>query len=179
MDRLAEASGRVRNLRLADIGRDADSSIDSAYAALAAGRLADALAPSDIPPRLVRLVGASDGANKAEVAAALALAPDSGLDGATLWPSVALAVREGRDYSALLAAANIHQSAPPTMLRFLEIVHHGGSKVAAERVVSELDLERRAQAYVIGIVLLGDRAPAEWRRRAKRLLFVPERPFIR
>ena len=34
-------------------------------------------------------------------------------------------------------------------------------------------------AYAMGVILLGPRAPAAWRDGAKRLLFVTERPYFK
>jgi hypothetical protein len=36
----------------------------------------------------------------------------------------------------------------------------------------------RGQAHSIGVIMLGARAPAAWRRGAKRLLFASERPYF-
>ena len=48
----------------------------------------------------------------------------------------------------------------------------------AEQLLDGLPIEWRGQAYTAALVILGPRAPAEWRRGADRLLFVPERPYF-
>jgi hypothetical protein len=48
----------------------------------------------------------------------------------------------------------------------------------AEPLLAGLPREGRGQAYTAALVILGPRAPAEWRRGADRLLFVPERPYF-
>jgi hypothetical protein len=45
--------------------------------------------------------------------------------------------------------------------------------------LSSMPLWLGAQAYSTGVVILGSRAPEDWRRAAKRLLFALERPYFR
>ena len=48
----------------------------------------------------------------------------------------------------------------------------------AESVLDGVSIDSRGLAYSTAVVILGSRAPAEWRRGAERLLFVPERPYF-
>ena len=49
---------------------------------------------------------------------------------------------------------------------------------AAEQALNIMPPYLRGQAYSIGVIVLGARAPAAWRRGAKRLLFASERPYF-
>jgi hypothetical protein len=96
-----------------------------------------------------------------------------------VWASVGLAARAGRDLSpfepAMQRAAAIH-AAP--MRRFVDALRSGQPPAQAETLLDGLPPELRGQAYCIGTIVLGARAPAAWREGAKRLLFAPERPYF-
>jgi Zn-dependent protease with chaperone function len=155
-----------------------------AYAKLASGALDQAvtLASGDekTRARVVRLVAASRGATREQLAAARALAPDAGIDYHTLWPAIGLALREKRDASALIA--RIKEFTDPDeragLEAFLRPARLAGDAAAARDALSSLDPDSRGHAYVLGCVILGDDAPDEWRAEARALLFAPERPAL-
>jgi len=62
---------------------------------------------------------------------------------------------------------------------FIAQVRRGANLSAAEQQLSGLPLAARGQAYSVGVIVLGGRAPAAWRHAAKQLLFAPERPYFK
>ena len=92
MNELAKGSPALRQLLALESGQGIDAPALKAYAELARGRLDAAVELSQNRPqtaaRLLRLAAASNGANPALVARALALPADKGLDDGTLWASL-------------------------------------------------------------------------------------------
>jgi hypothetical protein len=163
-------------------GRDMDLPESSAYNHLANGRLAQSIqAARNLPgtrERLFRLVGASDGASHEQIAAALTVPNDEGIDEASVWPAYALAIREKADTTALTAA--IDKMGDPdsnAVLQFITAVRQGATDTATKHLAGTTP-RMRGQAYGAAAVLLGQRCPAVWRQSAKRLLFTPERPYL-
>ncbi|MBL8271031.1 M48 family metallopeptidase [Steroidobacter sp.] len=155
---------------------------DRAYYHL--GRGAPALAMQELErdqapdPRIVRFAAASDGAKADLIAKALALPITEGIDPDTVLVSLALAWRERADAEPYLASFR----AEPTpdaqrVLEFMSLVRQG-DVARAEQQLDDIDIKLRARAYSAALVLLGERAPKEWRVAANRLLFVPERPYF-
>jgi Zn-dependent protease with chaperone function len=180
---LAPASPNLRALSELEDGYGAETSETRAYAEMNRGALAAALAMSGGTPsaaRVLRLVAASDGAGPNTLQRALDLPPDQGIDGATVWPSIALAMRAGKDSSAYAAEARrLYGPAQPAVLGFLQAVQRGKPLADAEAMLLGLPLDARMQAYSAATVLAGPMAPAPWRLAAQRLLFAPERPYFR
>jgi hypothetical protein len=154
-----------------------------AYHHIARGELAAALQERAPTPqesaRILRLAAASDGASREIIERALALPVDQGFDADTMWAALGLALRERRDPTPYIAAIreNKDESAEK-VLEFITAARSSTSPADAEHLLDGLPLEARGQAYSAALVVLGTRAPAEWRRGADRLLFVPERPYF-
>jgi len=154
-----------------------------AYQALGRGKLDEAMrlvrGRPESEARMLRLVAASDGAAPALVSQALTLDAAAGTDAVTVWFSAALAARAGRDYAPYLQHVAPAQSEyVPLIRRFVEGLRQGLSPEIAELLLAGLTPEMRGNAYGMGIILLGDKAPRTWRDGAKRLLFVSERPYF-
>lgn len=126
-------------------------------------------------PRALRLLGASEGAPGAVVQRALALPLDEGIDDATMWASLALAVREHADTTALLALAEERTGVAELMLRFTDRAH---VRDAPESLPSGLTAQMRGFGRIMALVALGTDAPAVWRADVRRLLLPPERPYF-
>lgn len=183
MDALAKSSAALREQLTLESGQGIEAPAWRAYSELARGRIDSAVSLAQSRPqgqaRLIRLAAASRGAAPALVARALALPAGDGVDQSTVWPSLALALRNGQDGAGFVAAA---QRASPqhasTLLRFAEALRRGEAPEAAERLLDGIPPEQRGQGYSLGSVLLGDKAPAAWRESARRLLFASERPYL-
>ncbi len=173
----------LRFFEAIETGHELDSPEAQAYHQLSKGNLNQAVdlarkAPGS-HPRLTRLVGASDGADRTLIAAALTLPADQGLDDDSRWAAYALALREHADTSALSAA--IEKFGDPNsraMLAFMTAVQQGDLNGAQNFLVGLVPV-LRGHAYSAAAVLLESRCPPAWREGAKRLLFVPERPYFR
>jgi hypothetical protein len=64
------------------------------------------------------------------------------------------------------------------VLEFITAARSAPNPADADQLLDGLQLEARGQAYATALVIMGRRAPAEWRNGADRLLFVPERPYF-
>jgi Zn-dependent protease with chaperone function len=179
---LSPASPRLRQLSALEDGYGDTNAPTRAYAHLNKGALAAALALTDDVPekaRVLRLVAASDGASPDTIKRALALPPDQGMDEATIWVTVALAMRQGAPAAPYLEAArNRFGAEQPRISAFLDAVRAGKGQ-GAEALLQGAHPEARMLAYSAALVLAGEKAPAAWRLAGKRMLFASERPYFR
>jgi Zn-dependent protease with chaperone function len=182
--KLTSSSAPLRHELALETEEELPSGAPAAYRHLAHGALADATRAvgddAELRARITRLVGASRGATRADVAAALALPANVGVDHGTLWSAIGLALREKADAAPLLARAA--ELEDPEDRPFVEAFSRPSGlardPAAARATLSHLDPYARGQAYALGCVILGDAAPEDWRRAARALLFAPERPFL-
>ncbi|HYM34570.1 MAG TPA: hypothetical protein VET48_04190, partial [Steroidobacteraceae bacterium] len=153
------------------------------YQQLALGHFAQAMqaakqvADPDSAPRMLRLLAASDGADKSFVSAALALSREQGIDPDSVWAALALAIREHIDpkpYIEIIKQTNGDDAA--IALRFIDAVEHGSN--ADDTTLRGANPRTRGLAYGVAAVIVGKRAPTAWRYNAKRLLFATERPYF-
>jgi Zn-dependent protease with chaperone function len=154
------------------------------YQALENGELADAIDQinDDEPDRLrmLRLLAASDGAPSVQVARALQLPPDAGIDVDTLLPTLALVARTGGQVEPYQAVAGrVLQDQAPQILRLFSLVRSGASSAQVEEALRGADPALRGRVYVAAAVLRGIACPPQWRDQARRLLFAAERPYLR
>jgi hypothetical protein len=183
LNELGKGSEALRQLLAFETGQGLDTPAYKAYAELARGRIDSAVQLAHTKPqseaRLLRLAAASDRASAALVSQALALPLDKGLDDGTVWASVGLAARAGRelsDFEPALKRAAPQQSG--AILRFIDALKRGESPEQAERLLDGLTPELRGHGYSIGTIMLGARARGSWREGARRLLFASERPYF-
>jgi hypothetical protein len=129
---------------------------------------------------LLRLAAASEGARPELIERAHALAPTAGIDYQTVWSAVALAMRDGRDATALVAKATelVGEERVTLMLGWADPFRLREEVEALEEALSYLDVEMRGQARVMGVITLGPDAPEAWKDEAQALLFAVERPRL-
>jgi Zn-dependent protease with chaperone function len=180
---LAQESDELGLMTAIESATALDTPALKAYGALAKGQIASALDLAHGDPaseaRLIRLAAASDGADAALVARAAALEPAAGLDASTLWPTIGLAARAHQDYSAYLKQLpEIWTDRYKFLPDFVKGLQSGQRPEALEKLLAGLEPELRGHAYVVGVIVLGPRAPQAWRDGAKRLLFSFERPYF-
>ena len=110
----------------------------------------------------------------------MALPLEQGIDAESVWTALALALRERKDPAPYLAIIRRDYNVPglQQLLDYITAIRSSRDRAAAERLLDGIDLALRGHAYSMALVLDGKRAPAEWRRGANRLLFVPERPWF-
>jgi Zn-dependent protease with chaperone function len=165
-------------------GKGLQPGLDRAYHHLGRGDLAavrkELEQHGDADRRALRLAAASDGAARELVEASLALPLEQGVDAESVWTALALALRERRDPAPYLAAIREYEFADAqVMLDFITAIRSSPDFAQAETLLDGLDLALRGHAYSAAVVLLGERAPPAWREAARRLLFIPERPYFR
>lgn len=157
-----------------------------AYVALAHGDLDRAVQMAIRAPDetfILRQAAASDGASAELIQRALALPEDQGIGGSSIWPAIALNMREhGRSDKFATTLANGRTSPEAShgvdqMLAFLQLAQEG-HLVQAEARLDGVAPYTRGEAYAAGVVLLGPKAPKAWRIAARCLLFAAERPYL-
>ena len=115
-------------------------------------------------------------------AKAAALLADDGTDAQTLW----LALAQGSNPDDPAVKARIEEFsksvsfAPGTTekLRHFLALCKSGNVAAAESALDGVPFTLRAQAYIAGHYLLGDRTPRNWLVFSRRVLFAGERPYL-
>jgi Zn-dependent protease with chaperone function len=154
------------------------------YLYLEEGKLSEVIthlpAEPKVRARLLRLVAASDGATREMIEQALALPPQEGIDPFTVLPTLAVAIRNGVDHRPYLdQMIALGLSREGALMRFVETIIRGGSPSAATAALGRASQLARAQAYLFGVLMRGEKAPPEWRILAQRTLFEVERPFLK
>jgi tetratricopeptide (TPR) repeat protein len=180
---LKNGSSTLQYLDAVETGAGLEAGNAKAYYHL--GRGAPNLAAQEVvrapepDQRVIRLAAASDGAEPDVIKSALALPATEAIDDDTVLISLALALRERRNPEPYIAAFR-ESSAPNAqqVLDFISLVRQGGSEQEADRLLAGVDYRLRPRAYAAALVLLGKRAPEEWRKSVTRLLFVFERPYF-
>ncbi len=148
------------------------------------GKLTEALATAanteQLEAMVIRLAAASEGSSPLLLNKALQLPINQGITAQTLWPAYALALRHQANvahFKPLLA--RMRGEEPGRLLQFVEALTGQPDLALANRLLQNLPPELRGQAASMGLILLGDAAPAAWRTEARRLLFASERPYFR
>jgi hypothetical protein len=180
---LVQQSDTLRYYMSVSSGAGLQPGIDMAYHYVARGQLDAAVREQMSDPqetaRILRLAAASDGASRQLIDRALALPVDQGVDPDSVWMALGLALRERRDPASYVAVVREYQDEnAEQVLEFITALRSSTNPADAERLLDGLTMEARGQAYSAAVVMMGQRAPAEWRRAADRLLFVPERPYF-
>jgi hypothetical protein len=152
-----------------------------AFRALGLGQLDAALKLArgrpEVEARIIRLVGASDGATREMTENALKLGVKEAESEGTAWAMLALAARQRRDITPYLDPLSKSSDLTPEALRRL-VETAPNDRAAFEKVLDHAHPVIRAHAYVLGLILAGKDAPQHWRDAAKRLLFASERPYF-
>lgn len=155
------------------------------YTLLAHGKIEAALAEykrdSKRYSRVIRLIAASDGANREVYDLFQQIAKDEGLDEVTVWSSLALAMRDKastQNYLDFLNSKSELKVATEKILAFLTSIKNPKNYPNAERLLDGVNPALRAQAYVMASIIQGEKLPVSWRQQAKALLFANERPYL-
>jgi hypothetical protein len=150
---------------------------DQAYILLDQGYLDQALAvlgPGPILDRLARLAGASDMASEAQIAQALALPPDRGLDMDTAWAMLGLALKTGQPTGAY--EAMILATSPPPAGEIVAAIKKGDAPALGGLILGrEAWLQGQA---CLAAGLAGLAVPEKCPLKARGFLFVGEKPAL-
>jgi Zn-dependent protease with chaperone function len=164
-----------------EAGRD-ESALTRAFRHLRKGELPEALRVRDLAPpvraRLELLVGASDGATPAQIDAALRLPGEGELAWYVGPVAFALAQREGKSVTEVRARLGSYLAEEPEAFAALDPTALAKNPAKLDQVVVGMDPRFRGAFRAAGIVLLGKKAPALWRKEATALLFASERPYF-
>jgi Zn-dependent protease with chaperone function len=150
-----------------------------AYRDLARGELDAALRKVEQSPLgadMLVLVAASDGASP-ELAAKVNGLPQDPLSPSARFTRLGLELRAGRAVDVAEGLSGLTDTDAAALSSFVRAVL-ARDLGEAERALRGASVTVRGYAYSIGVVALGERAPAKWRDGARRLLFVPERPYF-
>jgi Zn-dependent protease with chaperone function len=175
IERFVDRSNYVRELLESERGTG-EQSTGPLYA-LARGQLNSVLARiTDAPRRaaFTQLIGASDGATRAQIAAALQTDLDQHPSTAP-WV-VALAIRElGQPPETMAAALRPHATSYEALVQWLRGLRALAPGVSVPEPPAECD---QAMALAMGTIVLSDRAPMRWRTVANAFYFVGQRPYF-
>jgi len=159
-----------------------DEGVALSFRHLARGRLNDAvrLAGDDLQRALIlRLAATSTGATDSIMANAAKLDSTTEMGTAEAVAGLVVALRTGGDAAPFEAVIRERAGRDAdTVLAYADAKRLENEREALETARRWLDPELRGHAAVLGIGVLGEDAPEQWRAEARRLLFVGERPFL-
>ena len=132
------------------------------------------------PVRLLVLIGASEGASQKQVAKALDVGPTITVgDFDSVLPGIGLAIKHGQSTDKQMALLKYLSPEDSQRMRaFVNVLQTSRDPRQAEEAVAGLTPQYRAQAYSAGLIVLGSRAPVQWRTFVKRALFPAEHPYF-
>jgi hypothetical protein len=165
-------------------GKDLEGTSLEPYYSMAQGNLGAAVVQAkkikDGSERVLRLVASSEGATREMIEEALAL-PLGDSDGfEDTIAMYALAVRNQRDPEPYLAHIGkmLGERGKPVLV-FLERVRSGANPEQARAELPQSDFSLRLHALHAAVIMLGQRAPADWRKESSLGLFDGERGYMR
>ncbi|MFC1749476.1 M48 family metallopeptidase [Pseudomonadota bacterium] len=180
---LADVSYSLVNKLRLESGEGLDDSPYRVYSLMNIGDLKAALiAAREMEAgqtRSLRMIAASDGSSKALVKEVLTMSTELGMDESTIWITLGLALREGKDSSPYEAMAKELQGSSSLMLANLGKVQVLGAYDDFEEDMLGLELQERGYLYSAASLSLGNKAPRVWKAKANRLLFASERPYFK
>ncbi|MDQ3031751.1 MAG: M48 family metallopeptidase [Myxococcota bacterium] len=174
-------------LALEGAGLPEDGAILRAYRQLLRGDPDAAVAVLDSEPSaasarpsMIAAAAASDGASEALLRRAATILEEP-IDPIATLALTALAVREHwRAHEVFARVAALDPSgALDDLVDVLMSPTLADDPSPLLAIADRCDLFFRGQVLAMGLVVLGDRAPIEWRAEARALLFATERPFFR
>jgi hypothetical protein len=185
IDDLAAKSSFLQMQQILRTGKDIPpNSATFGYIEMSRGNLDKAfgIATSDTTPpvRLLVFIGASDGASQKQVTKALDASQTMTVsDFESLLPGIGLAIKHGRSMDRQMALLKYMSPEDAQRMRaFVSVLQTSKDPRQAEEALEGLTPQYRAQAYSAGLIVLGPRAPAQWRAFVKRALFPVERPYF-
>jgi Zn-dependent protease with chaperone function len=134
---------------------------------------------SGIYPAIVRLAAVSDGASNETQRTALNFAPEYGIDNTTLIPAIALRMRNGLSidvYKEQINALAMYNA--ELFYEFMDAVKANRIN-EADKLLFHFNTELKAKSCLLGVLLLGNKAPLKWQIYSSRLLFIHEKPYFR
>lgn len=154
-----------------------------AYKLLAQGKIQEAIeycnTDTSLHSTILRLASVSDGASDEVIAKALELPTTKEMSYAELMPAFALSVKKNlslEKYRELLkSVAGAHVD---TLFKFIALVK-SNKIVEADKLLAPMSAEMKGKTSLIGVILLGNKAPLKWSQFASGLLFINEKPYLK
>ncbi len=158
---------------------------DQAYLHLSLGKLDSIMNLSleeDYVDRIKVLMAGSDGASSELIQEVLNFEGDQGVDQYSLFTLIGLKMRAGKSYDYLLDelknSSGLNEKTHEPIKAVIALIKDK-KFLEAESKMKEVDnFVGIADLKLVGVVAHKDAAPTEWRRAAKNLLMVVERPYL-
>ena len=154
---------------------------NNAYYLMSQGKIEESFAfvenYEEYKPYVLRLLGASNGASKDIINAALNLSNDQGINYNTIWSALGLAVKQNIDDTAYINSISEMGIESKLVKEFLNNINQS-KFVEAEKIISDQDFRLKAQFYTLAKIIAGNKTPKEWNNIIKYGLFVNERPYL-
>ena len=124
----------------------------------------------------------SDGASPELIQEVLNFEGNRGVDQYSLFTLIGLKIRAGKPYISLLDefenSSGLNEKTHEPMKAIIELIRDKKFQEANSKMKEVDHFIGVADLKLVGVVAHGDAAPAEWRRAAKNLLMVVERPYL-
>lgn len=134
---------------------------------------------TDVYPVIVRLAAVSEGASKETRKTALDFPLNYGLDNGTIIPAIALRQQSGLSIDVYKdQITNLTGENSEKFFEFIKAVNSKNLK-EADNILLKFGTELKAKSCLLGVLLLGDKAPLKWKIYSSRLLFITEKPYFR
>jgi hypothetical protein len=174
-------SSELSQMLALESGENLKASPLYAFSLLSNGQVEEAYRVADgnnANGRLLVLLAASNGAKKEWQQRALQTPLEEVQDPALLLYLAALAFRNGQPFDSYLEEADkFYSEKLPNPVEFVkEFMQQGGPRSSLEDELTGLDARDRGIVLSTAIVMDPDKATASWRKSARALLFVVERP---
>jgi hypothetical protein len=170
---------------VADVENSTETSSSDKYYAfklLAKGELDNAInyaaQDTSINGYILRLAAVSDGAPKSMIRKALALSKNSSINSSTLIPAIALASRNNlplQDFKEAMIS-NFGEYAD-SVYKFIGLAKQG-QFAEADNLMKFGMAEVKGKMSLLGVLLVGKRAPEKWKLYANKLLYMNEKPYL-
>ncbi|MES2591003.1 MAG: M48 family metallopeptidase [Bacteroidota bacterium] len=154
-----------------------------AYKLLEQGKIQEAIkysiSDNSVHSTILRLAAVSDGANEEVIAKALTLPATQETSYAELMPALALSAKRNVSleiYRDLLK--NIAGEHVDTLFKFIDHVK-SNKIVEADKLLASMTAEMKGKTSLIGVILLGNKAPLKWSLFVSGLLFINEKPYLK
>ena len=131
------------------------------------------------PQRSLRLIAASEGASSGIIREALKINAPKGIDESTVLISWSLAVKAGINPLIYEKMTTQYLRGANLALTVLKKVQKKGAYKNFANELRGLRITDRGHIYAAACVLLGKKAPVEWKEKANRLLYATERPYFK
>ena len=124
------------------------------------------------------MAAVSKGASKSVINKAKALSNSSYINRSTIIPAIAFASRNNLPLTDFLDAyRNQFGTLADSVSKFIDLVKRNNIN-EAEKLTNIGDLRNKGEMSLLGVLLLGNKAPEKWKLYADKLLYICEKPYL-